>query len=239
MTTTDGQLQEPAFRLPLTRQRVLVAAVRIADEEGLKALTMRRVASDLDVEAMSLYHHVDNKEALLDGICEVLVEEIIAEMGDADPPSDPDAWQAAMRDMIMTARRVMLAHPWAPSVFETRKSIGFSIIRYFERLLAVMRAGGFSYDLAHHAMHALGSRAIGFSGELFQPDDSQTDDKSMAMLEGMRDQIPHMVTMLSGALHTDEAGQTIGFCDDQTEFEFGVDLLLDGLDRRRREQPDT
>jgi len=230
-----AELQDAAHRIPLTRQRVLAAAVRIADEGGLKALTMRRVATELGVEAMSLYHHVDNKEALLDGVCEVCVEEILAEAADLPLPAEPDGWQDAMRDRIMTARRVMLRHPWAPTVFESRKSIGFSIIRWFEHLLAIMRAGGFSYDLAHHSMHALGSRAIGFSGELFQPDDGETDDESMAMLEQMGEQIPHMVAMLSGALHTDPADQTIGFCDDQTEFEFGVDIILDGLDRRRRD----
>jgi hypothetical protein len=97
-------------------------------------------------------------------------------------------------------------------------------------LLGVFRAGGFSYDLAHHALHALGSRALGFTGELFEPDEDTSDEDSMAMLEQMADQVPYLVGMMMEISH-DDPEHTLGWCDDQTEFEFGLDLILDGLDR--------
>jgi hypothetical protein len=102
---------------------------------------------------------------------------------------------------------------------------------YFESLLGLFRAGGFSYDLAHHAMHALGSRALGFTQELFNPDDETVDpDKAAAMLEQMADQLPFLTGMMMEISH-DDPGSTLGWCDDQTEFEFGLDLILDGLER--------
>ncbi len=147
-----------------------------------------------------------------------------------------------MRRQILTARSVLLRHPWAPTVLETRKSFSLHVVRYFDSLLALMRRGGFSYDLVHHAMHALGSRALGFSQELFEPDDAAAgsaagglpeagaEDETVAMLEQMAEQVPHLVEMLAEVAH-EQPGSTLGWCDDQTEFEFGLDLVLDGLDR--------
>jgi hypothetical protein len=96
----------------------------------------------------------------------------------------------------------------------------------------ILRAGGFSHDLAHHSLHALGSRVIGFSQELFDPGDATGGDASEEMLAAMATQIPHLVAMLGEVAH-DDPGSTLGWCDDQTEFEFGIDVVLDGLERRR------
>ncbi len=218
-------------RTSLTRDGVLRAAVDLADREGLDALTMRRLARLLGVEAMSLYHHVANKEAVLDGAVEVVLREILAEVADLGPSPAQD-WRGAMRARILTARRVLLRHPWAPRVIETRTTMGTEIVAYFDGLLGIFRAGGFSYDLAHHAMHALGSRALGFTRELFEPADPDVGGaEATAMLEQMADRFPHITGMLADAAHGTEG--TLGWCDDQAEFEFALDLLLDGLDRRR------
>lgn len=216
-------------RVPLSRERILVAAVQVADAHGIEALTMRRVAQELDVEAMSLYHHVAKKDDLLDGLVDVITVEInrAVEAAAADHPRDD--WKVAMRRRILTARQVMLAHPWASGVFESRTTTSTAVLAYFDALVGLMHAGGFSYDLAHHALHALGSRALGFAQELFDPaGDSTVPDP--AELEAMAGAYPNLGGMLAEVAH-DDPESTLGWCDDQTEFEFALDLLLDGLER--------
>ncbi|WP_285100778.1 TetR/AcrR family transcriptional regulator C-terminal domain-containing protein [Promicromonospora sp. MEB111] len=242
---TSPQTTGTPPRTTLTRARVLESAVALADRDGLGALTMRSLARELGIEAMSLYHHVASKEDLLDGVVDVVAAEIQDAVALLDPlPDDapPSGWKPAMRRQILTARAVLLRHPWASTVLETRTSFSLHIVRYCDSLLGLMRHGGFSWDLVHHAMHALGSRAFGFSQELFEPDGATAgsaagggaregaDDEATALLQQMADQVPHMVEMLAEVAH-DEPGATLGWCDDQTEFEFGLDLILDGLDR--------
>jgi len=219
-------------RAPLSRERVLETAVAIADESGIDSLTMRHLAEALGVEAMSLYYHVANKEAVLDGIADVIVDEINQAVSRVDQPTAEDDWKVAMRTRILTAREVLLEHRWAPEVMESRTNVSPGVIRYFDGLLGIFRGGGFSYDLAHHALHALGSRALGFTQELFEPEDDAGDEESMEMLEQMAGQFPHLVGMLAEVVH-DDPDSTLGWCDDQVEFEFGLDLILDGLDRLR------
>ena len=231
MTTRTKSVAES--RSPLTREKVLRAAVRIADEGGVESLTMRNLAGVLGVEAMSLYYHVANKEAILDGI----VEQVLAELNDVtaavEKPS-PFDWKAAMRGRILAARQVLLRHSWAPGVIETRTTMSPPILTYYENLLGLMRQGGFSYGLAHHAMHALGSRALGFTQELFEPDDVDSGEEAASeMLEQMASELPNLVGMMMEVGH-DDPDSTLGWCDDQTEFEFGLDLILDGLDHQRQ-----
>jgi len=219
-------------RIPLSRDRVLRAAVGIADEGGIKSLTMRHLAQEVGAEAMSLYYHVANKEEVLDGIVDVIAREINDVVDQIDVPSKGADWKKAVRQRILSAREVLLRHPWAPRVFETRTNTSPAVLQYFDALLGLMRDGGFSYDLAHHALHALGSRALGFTQELFDPDDEAGDEEAMAMLESMADHFPHLAGMMMEVVH-DDPDSTLGWCDDQTEFEFGLDLILDGLDRIR------
>ncbi|WP_205629200.1 TetR/AcrR family transcriptional regulator C-terminal domain-containing protein [Jiangella muralis] len=216
-------------RAPLNRDRVLRAAVRIADDAGLGALTMRRLAEVLGAEAMSLYYHVANKDDVLDGIADVVAREINEAVDALDVPSGGARWKDAVRRRILTAREVLLRHPWAPSVLETRAAMSPEILRYHDRLLGLMRDGGFSYDLGHHALHALGSRALGFSQELFDPGDGSAAPEELA---GLAERLPQLAGMLAEIAH-DDPGSTLGWCDDQAEFEFGLDLILDGLDRLR------
>ena len=211
---------------------MLRAAIKLADASGVESLTMRRLADELGAEAMSLYYHVASKEDLLDGIANAVVAEINDVVGAIDAPSAGASWKAAVRRRILSAREVMLRHRWAPRVLETRTSTSPAVLLYYDGLLALMRDGGFSYDVIHHAMHALGSRALGFAPELFDPSGGTSDEEAAAALEAMTDQIPHLVGMLMEVAH-DDPDSTLGWCDDQTEFEFGLDLILDGLDPMR------
>ena len=174
MVSQTEPIAEP--RIPLSRDRVLRAAIIVADQGGIESLTMRKLAEALGVEAMSLYYHVANKEALLDGVVEAIVGEIEEALGGFGVPHDV-GWKTAMRRRILTAREVMLRHKWAADVIESRTTVSPTTMRYFDTLLGILRMGGFSYDLAHHAMHALGSRALGFSQELFEPDDEEQADR--------------------------------------------------------------
>jgi AcrR family transcriptional regulator len=211
----------------LSRDRVLRAAVAIADERGLAALTMRSLAESLGVEAMSLYHHVANKEAVMDGLVEVVMAEIETAVAAVEAPEPEADWKTAMRRRVLTAREVLLRHPWAPSVFETRTGTSLAVARYFDGVLGLMRRGGFSYELGHRALHTLGSRALGFSQELFAPDSVEASEEAVA---AMAEHVPHLVAMIADATH---GGAVLGWCDYQAEFEFGLDLILDGLERLR------
>ena len=219
-------------RTPLSRERVMRAAVDVADAEGIAAVSMRRIGQELGVEAMSLYNHVAGKEAMLDAMVEQVATELVAAVASLESPDPATDWRGALRARALAAREVMLRHPWAPGVLETRTTMNLDIVRYYDGVVGILRAGGFSHDLAHHSLHALGSRVIGFSQELFDPGDAAAGDASEEMLAAMASQIPHLVEMLGQVAH-DDPGSTLGWCDDQTEFEFGLDVVLDGLERRR------
>jgi AcrR family transcriptional regulator len=220
-------------RVSLSRERVLRAAVNLADQGGIDSVTMRRLADGLGAEAMSLYYHVANKEDVLDGIADAVAREINQAVDQVDVPSGGANWKTAMRRRILAARQVLLRHPWAPGLFETRTTTSPAIIRHFDGLVGLMRDGGFSFDLAHHALHALGSRALGFSQELFDPGDGAGPGAAAAVPADMASQFPHLAAMLTEIAH-DDPDSTLGWCDDQTEFEFGLDLILNGLDSLRQ-----
>lgn len=217
-------------RTPLTRARVLQTAVGLADSEGIDALTIRRLAEQLGVEPMSLYYHVPNKDAILDGTVDLVFAEIEEATGGFTVPETDAAWKSSLRARILAARTVMLRHPWAPGVVDSRTDLGLTTARYVDSVVGTLRSGGLSYDLIHHAMHALGSRMFGFSQELGEPDDASTD---AAAMEQMAAHVPHLAAMLSVVRHVDP-DSTLGWCDDQFEFEFGLDLILDGLERLAR-----
>lgn len=218
-------------RIPLTRDRVLRAAIDLADTAGLEAVTMRNLAHGLGVEAMSLYHHVANKETLLDGMVEMLVKEVEDEIGGFEVERGRTDWMPAMRNRILAARRVMLRHRWAPSLIETRTNMPPQLVVYFDSMLGILIEGGFSNDLGHHAMHAMGSRFLGFDQELFKPA-ATSDSGNEAMLEDLVAHLPYLAAMLAEVSH-DDPDSTLGWCDDQSEFEFGLDIMLEGLERRR------
>jgi AcrR family transcriptional regulator len=221
-------------RLPLSRERVLQAAVTIADVAGPDAVTMRRLAEELGAEATSLYYHVDNKDDVLNGIADVVVMEISQAAGQVGGAATGAGWKVAVRRRIFAARQVLLRHPWAPGVFESRSGVSAAVLRYYDAMIGLMRDGGLSADLAHHALHALGSRALGFSREVFGPGDPAARDAGQDPAD-FAGQFPHLAGMLHEVVH-DDPDTNLCWCDNQAEFEFGLDLILDGLDRLR-EQP--
>ena len=220
-----------ARRERITRERILEAAIGLADAEGLEAVTMRRLAAELGVEAMSLYHHIANKDALLDALVDAVIAEV-DEAAQADARSD---WRTSLRHRCLAARDVMVAHPWAPGLIGSRPTIPTSVIFYYEGVLALLVEGGLSYALAHKALHALGSMPLGFARELFSPaaaGGSIDVDAAEAEFEALATALPHMMAMVAAEIHAND-GDVLGWCDSRVEFEFTLDLLLDGLELRR------
>lgn len=232
VTNTARPASRPAARRPLTRDRVLRRAVTLADTSGLSAVSMRRLGTELGVEAMSLYNHVSSKEALLDAMVEHVGAELNAEIAGLDGPDPARDWLGALRTRALAARAVMLRHPWMPAVLESRTTMSLEVVRYYDGVVEILTAGGFDHDLTHHSLHALGSRVLGFTQELFDPGDA-SEDTSAEVLAQMAATVPHLMAMLAEVSHTDGPDRTLGWCDDQTEFEFGLDVVLDGLESRR------
>ena len=218
MTATTGR------RDTLTRDRVLTAAVDLADREGIGAVSMRRLGQELGVEAMSLYTHVRSKEDLLDG----MVDRVMAEV---PSPAVPDGWKAALRQTILEARAALLRHPWAPDVIETRIQPGLATMRQYDRVMGILRGGGFSVELTHHALHLLGSRLLGFTRELFDDSPDMTPEQAAAMAEQLAPVMPHVAEMALAATH--DGG--LGGCDTDFEFAWSLEVMLEGLDRLRDE----
>jgi AcrR family transcriptional regulator len=219
------ETSEPRVRL--SRDLVLKTAVQIADDTGIESLTMRRLGEKLGAEAMSLYYHVANKEQVLDGVADVIASEINDTVASLHLPAE---WKAGARKQILAARKVFLRHKWAPAVFVSRTNTSPEVMRYYDGLVGLMRNGGLSNDLIHHSLHALGSRALGFNQELFDPGGGPAPAPTAEMLDQMAGTLPHLAGMLREVAH-DDPESTLGWCDDQYEFEFGLDLILDGLDR--------
>ena len=210
-------------RPPLTRERVLRTAIGLADQGGIESLSMRKLAQALDVVPMALYRHVANKDELLDALVDVVVGEIDAPLLGAD-------WKTALRARILSARRALLRHPWASRLMESRKTPTPVVLGYMDSMIGMFRTGGFSLDLTHHALHAMGSRMFGFTQELFN-DTSETDpEMNEEMFGAMADTYPYIFEIYTTISHDDSS--TVGpGCDDQFEFEFALDLMLDGLER--------
>ena len=212
-------------RTPLSRERVLRAAVALADEGGVEAISMRKIAQELGVVPMALYKHVSHKDELLDGMVDVVIGEI-------DPPAEGADWRTAIRRRVLSARGVLLRHPWASRVIESRTTATPAVLAYMDSMIGIFRAGGFSIELTHHAIHAMGSRLLGFSQELFEESADVTPETGAEMLRAMAGRYPH-VTELVTAISHDPASVVGQGCDDQFEFEFALDLMLAGLERLR------
>lgn len=217
-------------REPLTKDRILRTAVALADEGGVEALSMRRVAQELGVVPMALYKHLANKDEMLDGMVDVVVGEI-------DPPLEGIDWKTTMRERILSARRALLRHPWASRVIESRGEPTPMVIAYMDSMMGVFLRGGFSIDLMHHALHVMGSRLLGFSQELYDDTASIPEEEAVAMWTQMAEAYPNIAALVGeisgGGISHDEGSVVGGGCDDQFEFEFALDLVLDGLERLR------
>ena len=210
-------------RAPLTRERILEAGVALADRGGLDNLSMRKLGQELAVDAMAIYRHIKGKDDLLDGVAEVVIGEI-------ERPSAGGDWIQDLRGLVMAARTVMLRHPWAPRVLEERGTAGPQALAHIDTVLATLIAGGFTMEIAHHTLHVLSSRIFGFHQDLF--DDSgepPNPEAEAAMIRSLAVSYPRLAELAASASH--EGG--LGRCDDNVEFAFGLDLILDGLERLR------
>ena len=210
-------------REPLTKERVLRAAVALADRGGVESLSMRKLAGELRVVPMALYKHVANKDELLDAMIDVVIAEI-------DPPTEDGSWKVGVRQRILSARRALLRHRWASRVIESRTTPTPALLAYMDQMIGLFRAGGFSLDLTHHAMHAMGSRLLGFSQELFDDTGEGTAEIDAAAWGAMAEAYPSIAELVRSVTHDDASVVGPG-CDDQFEFEFALDLMLDGIER--------
>ncbi len=221
MATRTDPSAEP--RVPLSRDRVLRAAIRLADEGGFESLTMRKLGEELGVQAMSLYNHVANKDDIRDGIVEIVASEM-------EVPSNGADWKAAIRQSAISAHDVLLRHRWACSLMMATPRMSPARLRWMELLLGTLREAGFSPDLTHHAYHALDSHITGFT--LWQvnfPFDTREELLDLAedfLREIPADQYPYVIE--HAEQHLAKPGP-----DEPSEFEFGLDLILDGLERIR------
>ncbi len=211
-------------RLPLSRQRALSAAIAVADAEGLDSLTMRRLAQALDVEAMSLYHHVANKHDILDGMVEMV-------FGEIDLPSYDTDWKTAMRQRAASVRAALTRHPWAISIMESRTSPGPATLRHHDAVIGCCRAAGFSVAMSAHAFSVIDSYIYGFVLQginlPFDDTDDLTEVVEAIMPQLSADDYPHLVELTIE--HVLQPGYSYG-----NEFEFGLDLILDGLDEKAK-----
>lgn len=209
----------PGPRQRLSREHIVQFAVDYTDRNGLDAVSMRRLAAELGVVPMALYKHVADKDELLGA----MVDLALAELGPIRPGAD---WRATVRGRVLDARALLLRHRWLRRVLETRPSQTPTTLAYLDSLIGVFRDAGFSDPLTHHVMHALGSRAWGFTQELF--DDPDAPAPPAEMLAQLATVFPNVAAMAAASAHQDETVVGRG-CDDQFEFEFSLDLLLNGI----------
>jgi AcrR family transcriptional regulator len=211
-------------RAALTRERVLRAAISLADRDGIESLSMRKLGHKLGVEAMSLYNHVRNKVDMLDGMVDIVFSEIDL------PPSGVD-WRTAMRRRAISVHEVLLRHPWANGLMESRTTPGPANLRHHDAVLGSLRTAGFSVDMAAHAYSILDGYIYGFTlTELTLPFGNSEGAAGVAEIaekiaQGFRaGEYPHLAEMAVD--RSTKPGYKYG-----DEFEYGLDLILDGIMR--------
>ncbi|MFC4453607.1 TetR/AcrR family transcriptional regulator [Deinococcus sonorensis] len=216
MTPSDPSHREP--RTPLTRERILRASLDLVDQQGLEALSMRRVGQALGVEAMSLYKHVKDKDDLIDGLIDLVIAEI-------DVPDTADDWKDAMRQRAISAHQVLLRHRWACPLMGSRVNIGPAMLAYINDTFAWLHHGGFTVEQTLDAWHALDGHIYGFTLQQLNLPFAPEEAANMAAV-GMElisaDQYPHFHAAVAAIV--DMGGRV-------ERFEFALDLILDGLER--------
>jgi AcrR family transcriptional regulator len=211
----------PVPPTPLSRERVLCAALRLADAEGIESLSMRKLAQELGVQAMSLYNHVANKDDMLDGIVDIVVSEI-------EVPSLETDWQTAMRRRATSAHGVLLRHPWATMPLVSRVNVGPAMLRYVNATLGCLCEAGFSLAMADQVWNAMDSHIYGFTlQELNFP--FEAAEYSAAAAQGLAlipaDKYPYLNRLTHDVIE--------GRYDGLHDFEFGLELILNSLDQFR------
>ena len=209
---------------PLTRKRILDAAIKSADKSGIATLSMRKLAQALGVQAMSLYNHVTDKEDVLDGIVDIVVGEI-------GLPSINGNWQTAMRQRAVSARAVLLRHPWAAMLIMSRINIGPAMLAYVNATIGCLREAGFPYKVADHAWNAIDSHIYGFTlQELdFPLEASEYADAAKHYLSLVpMEKYPYLNAMAQQVIDGSHHGVQ--------DFNFGLELILDGLEKLRKNE---
>jgi AcrR family transcriptional regulator len=217
--------RKPGRPARLSRDAVLNAALALADEGGLDALTMARIGEQVGAEAMSLYRHVRNKEDVLDGIVDLVFAEI-------ELPPTRDDWKTAMRARAHSAREVLRRHPWSIGLMESRAQPGPANMRHHDAVLGSLRGAGFSSAMATHAYNLLDSFIYGFAlQERGMPFATPEEMAAMeaSMFQGLAGEYPHLQAVAS-----DLIASRFSYAD---EFDFGLDLILDGIERQLAVQP--
>jgi AcrR family transcriptional regulator len=213
---------ESSRRAPLSRPRVLRAAVQMADERGLDGLSMRALGRALGVEAMSLYNHVAHKDDLLDGMVDLVIAEI-------DVPHPADPWKPGMRRRAESSRAAFARHPWARRLIHTRASSGPARLHAFEATIGCLRRAGFSHALTVHALSTLDAYVDGFGAQRLAIGAAEVPD-DVAMAEAIAAWLPASeYPALSALIHEHVLRE--GY-DEEASFAFGLDLVLDGLEAR-------
>lgn len=210
-------------RAPLNARRVLGAAMNLADRIGVDTFTIRKLAAELDVKPMTIYHHVPNKEAIIDGIVDAVFAEIEL------PPHGAD-WRSAIRRRCLSAREVLARHRWAPPLMESRTSPGEATLRHHDAVLGCLRRGGLSLTLTAHAYAIIDSFVYGFAlqeaGLPFHGDE-QIGELAEELIDPLPvDEYPNLTEFTTE--HVLHPGYSFG-----DSFEFGLDLLLDGIEAAR------
>jgi len=210
-------------RQPLTRERVLEAAVKLADQGGIESLSMRRLGHELGVEAMALYYHFASKDEVLDGSVDLVFSEI-------DLPASGADWKTAMRQRALSVRDALSRHRWAIGLMESRTNPGPANLRHHDAVIGSLRAAGFDMEMAAHAYSLLDSYIYGFAlTKMNLPFDTSQEIAKVAqsMLQpSPLDEYPNLVQMLTE--HVMKPGYDFG-----DEFEYGLDVILDGFERVR------
>jgi AcrR family transcriptional regulator len=208
----------------LTRELVLRAALKIMDESGIESLSMRLLGKTLGVEAMSLYNHVANKDDILDGVLDLVVEEIVLPAADAD-------WRSAMHERAASAWLAFRRHPWASALMDSRLSSGPARLRYFDTMIGTLHRAGFSLELSSRAFSVLDCYVYGFGRQwLNMASSGEKDDKERA--EAFHDIVPGESYPYLAQMT--ELTMRKGY-DADADFEFGLTLILDGLERLSKE----
>jgi len=207
-------------RAPLTSEDVLRAAVTLADEAGVASLSMRKLAEKLGVKAMSLYHHVANKDEVLDGMVDVVFDEIELPVMGTD-------WKTAMRQRAFSAREALLRHRWAVGLLDSRANPGPATLKHHDAVIGNLRGAGFSVVMAAHAFSVLDSYIYGFvlqePGLPFETPD-ELGEVAQSILEQTAADYPHLTELTLE--HVLKPGYAYG-----DKFAFGLELVLDGLER--------
>jgi AcrR family transcriptional regulator len=208
----------------LSRERVLRAAIALADTAGIASLTMRKLGEELQVEAMSLYNHVANKDDILDGIVDLVFSEIAL-------PPDRTEWKSALRQRAISARDALVRHPWAIGLLESRVTPGPATLRHHDAVIGSLRKAGFSIGMSAHAYSVMDSYIYGFALQqttLAVGMSSQPSEMAESFLRQLpTNDYPHLAEMIT------EHAMKPGY-NHADEFEFGLDLILDSLERRLR-----